>query len=61
MLTPATEAIMPQREKMYSEHALLNRVGLPHDLDGAVVFLASDASGFTTGHNLLVDGGVTIW
>ncbi|MEI7615102.1 MAG: SDR family oxidoreductase [Actinomycetota bacterium] len=61
MLTPATEAIMPQREKMYSEQALLNRIGLPEDLDGAVVFLASDASGFTTGHNLLVDGGVAVW
>jgi len=61
MLTPATEAIMPQREKMYSEQALLNRIGFPEDLDGAVVFLASDASGFITGHNLLVDGGVTVW
>ena len=61
MLTPATKSIMPQREKMYSEQALLERIGFPEDLDGAVVFLASDASNFITGHNLLVDGGVTVW
>jgi NAD(P)-dependent dehydrogenase (short-subunit alcohol dehydrogenase family) len=37
----------------------LKRVGQPGDLDGAVVFLASDASAYVTGHTLLVDGGIT--
>ena len=37
----------------------MKRVGLPNDLDGAVVFLASDASAYVTGHTLLVDGGIT--
>ncbi len=35
------------------------RTGAPHDLDGAVVFLASEASRYVTGQTLLVDGGVS--
>jgi len=39
----------------------LRRLGEPSDLAGAVVFLASEASNFVTGHDLLVDGGHTVW
>ena len=37
----------------------LNRPGQPHDLDGTVIFLASDASEYITGQIILVDGGFT--
>lgn len=35
--------------------------GEPQDLDGLVVYLASDSSKYMTGMNLLIDGGYTIW
>ncbi len=39
----------------------VNRLGEVQDLTGALIFLASDASNFVIGHDLVIDGGFTAW
>ena len=54
-----------QPEKFVAAYRLtfpMGRMGIEEkELKGAVVFLASEASSFVTGHNLVVDGGLTAW
>jgi len=61
--TEMTQRGMENRawRETWLEMTPVGRVGEPHDVALAVQYLASDASGFVTGENLVVDGGYTAW
>ena len=49
----------PERAARRLVHIPMGRFGEPHEIAGAVAFLASDDSSFITAANFLVDGGIT--
>lgn len=51
----------PRIQAEMARHIPIGRLGDPSELAGTVVYLASEASSFVTGHVLLVDGGYTAW
>jgi NAD(P)-dependent dehydrogenase (short-subunit alcohol dehydrogenase family) len=55
-----TRGLLGRIEKAVIERTPLQRIGGDEDLQGTVVFLASEASRHITGHALVVDGGVSI-
>ncbi|RKO67017.1 SDR family NAD(P)-dependent oxidoreductase [Desulfofundulus salinus] len=57
--TPLTEKVLSEKEtcEKIINRTPMRRLGVPEDLVGAVIFLASDASNFVTGTTIAVDGG----
>lgn len=59
--TPMTAEAVPEMGAEWLANTPTRRLGNPEDLQGATLFLASAASAYVTGHDLVVDGGYTLW
>jgi gluconate 5-dehydrogenase len=61
--TPITAFILDSPEILAQENSLtpMHRQGQAEEMVGGVLYFASDASSFTTGQDLIMDGGHTIW
>jgi len=51
----------PQYFDGWMPYIPMGRMAQPEELVGAVVYLASDAASYTTGHDMIIDGGYTCW
>ena len=64
IMTELTEEVLREHPEVVENHwakgAVMNRIGAVDELAGAAVYLASDASSFTTGEIHTVDGGLTL-
>lgn len=59
--TPFTEKTPPEMVELSNRATPMRRPAQPEEIVGGVLFLASDASSYTTGCDLVMDGGYTIW
>ncbi len=58
---PAVQQDYPDFIARLTKKSPMGRIGIADEIAGPVAFLLSDLSGYVTGHNLVVDGGWTIW
>ena len=61
MQAAATGSDVPGGVEVSSSRVPLGRIGYPEDIANCVLYLASEASDFTTGHDITIDGGYTVW
>lgn len=63
MRTPLTAGLFEDARmiEVLERDTPVGRIGVPADLDGLVVYLASDSSDFMTGSEVTIDGGFTLW
>ena len=58
---PNAEKAHPEQVRRLSEKLPMKRMGLPHELKGTLILLASDAGSYITGENITIDGGWRAW
>ncbi|MCK4339620.1 MAG: SDR family oxidoreductase [Candidatus Cloacimonetes bacterium] len=54
-------ALNPEDYKNKLKMIPINRLGKPEELNGLIIYLASDNASFITGSNIIIDGGYTCW
>jgi NAD(P)-dependent dehydrogenase (short-subunit alcohol dehydrogenase family) len=58
---PTIQKTQPEFIQELNRKAPLGRIGFNHEIVGPTLFLLSDSASYVTGHNLIVDGGWTVW
>ena len=63
IITPMTQFVVDNPDIMAHENLTtpMHRQGQPDEMAGGVLYLVSDAASFTTGCDLIMDGGHTVW